>query len=158
MTNSIKKKITELFIVCKLCLKAVQNTGVLTEPTAGALGSCGASIGSVLRGFYFPDSGVEKMTSAHQHQENAEICSSISSWIIEECGGDIGMQRSKQVCSFFITEFKPGHSPIRQEPAGPSQYCALPSGGSAGAWTLQSQQHQQYRTFTKRWRQTTVRK
>lgn len=86
------------------------------------------SIGSVLRGFYFPDSGVEKITSAHQHQENSEICSSISSWIIEECGGDRGMQRSKQVCSFFITEFKPGHSPIRQEPAGPSQYCALPAG------------------------------
>lgn len=73
----------------------------------------------MLRGFYFPDSGVEKITSAHQHQENAEICSSISSWIIGECGGDRGMQKSKQVCSFFITEFKPGHGPITQEPAGP---------------------------------------
>lgn len=59
------------------------------------------------------------MTSVYEHQENAEICSSISSWIIEECGGDRGMQRSKQVCSFFITEFKPGHGPIRQELAGP---------------------------------------
>lgn len=73
----------------------------------------------MLRGFYFPDSGVEKITSAHQHQENAEVCSSISSWIIGECGGDRGTQKSKQVCSFFITEFKPGHGPIRQEPAGP---------------------------------------
>lgn len=34
------------------------------------------------------------------------------------------MQRSKQVCSFFITEFKSGRSLIRQEPAGPSQYYA----------------------------------
>lgn len=78
-------------MVCKLCLKAVKNTGMHTKPTAEALGSCGSSIGSVLRGFYFPHSGVEKITSAHQHQENAEICSSISSWIIEECGGDRGM-------------------------------------------------------------------
>lgn len=119
-------------MVCKLCLKAVKNTGMHTKPTAEALGSCGWSIGSVLRGFYFPHSGVEKITSAHQHQENAEICSSISSWIIEECGGDRGMQRSKRVCSFFITEFKPGHSPIRQEPAGPRQYCQLPAGAVLG--------------------------
>lgn len=93
----------------------------------------------MLCGFCFPDCGVEKMTSVCEHQENAEICSSISSWIIEECGGDRGMQRSKQVCSFFITEFKPGHGPIRQELAGPNHYCAPPtSGGSAGAWELQS--------------------
>lgn len=115
-----------------LCLRAVKNTDVHTEPTAESLGSCGASSGSVLSGFSFPDSGMEKITSAHQHQENAEICSSISSWIIEECGGDRGMQRSKQVCSFFITEFKPGHNPIRQEPAGPSSVLLTASGGSAG--------------------------
>lgn len=128
-----------------LCLRAVKNTGVPTEPTAESLGSCGASSASVLRGFYFPDSGMEKITSAHQHQENAEICSSISSWIIEECGGDRGMQRSKQVCSFFITEFKPGHNPIRQEPAGPSSVLHTAGGGNVGARTPQSPPHQHKR-------------
>lgn len=89
----------------------------------------------MLRGFYFPDSGVEKITSAHQHQENAEICSSISSWIIGECGGDRGMQKSKQVCSFFITEFKSGHGPIRQEPAGPSHTAHCQRGQ---CWSLET--------------------
>lgn len=121
-------------MVYKLCLLgAVKNTSRHTEPTAEALGSCG------VLDLCFPDCGVEKMTSVYEHQENAEICSSISSWIIEECGGDRGMQRSKQVCSFFITEFKPGHGPIRQELAGSNHYCAPPaSGGSAGAWEPQS--------------------
>lgn len=39
------------------------------------------------------------MTSVYEHQENAEICSSISSWVIEECGGDRSTQRSKSVPS-----------------------------------------------------------
>lgn len=59
------------------------------------------------------------------------------------------MQRSKYVCSFFITEFKPGHRPIRQEPAGTSHYCTLPVGASAGAWELQSPPQQQHETFKK---------